>query len=268
MPSFEHKRIVKAIADLDRSPSEADEFAVWIQAPKHLEFLRQNVRSHELVIYASGEFSFVHAAVVPNDRLTALSQNELLQWDGTPYRSIASYVWGGGRDDVWLERLSDSESSWDLPGAIQLVFGRTFEGWSGSERLYFEINQEYTHVTGIHWRPEERAYCRFDESGDLEHVVSITGRSEKLRDVLCVSFKRAPLEEYLTATSSSLVRRFDFTLYRRGSFTSWPADPETECHSLVHCIPETIIQESDQLFYRQKVDAGRAAYTTGEIIEL
>lgn len=251
MPSYEHKQIVERIKSLDEPPADQDDFATWIQAGTHLEFLRQNAHSDELVIYGSGDCSFIHAAVVPNDRLASLSQDDLLHWEGTPYRSIASYVWGGGRNDIWMERLSDSLGSRELDSATQLVFGRTFEGWSGSDRTYFEVNQEYTHLTGIHWRPEERAYCRFDKNGDLEHVVSVTARSENVGDVLCVSFAWAPLEEYLVATNSKLVRRFDFTLLRRGNFTMWPEGPET------------VITESDRLFYRQKVDPGVAAYTTG-----
>lgn len=106
-------------------------------------------------------------------------------------------------------------------------------------------------LTGIHWRPEQRAYCRFDGRGDLESVVSVTAHSDKIGDVLCVSFAWAPLEEYLAATNSSLVRRFDFTLLRRDSFGSWPEGPET------------VICENEQLFYRQKIVPGVAAYTTG-----
>lgn len=213
--------------------------------------MRRNARSEELVIYGSGEYSFVHAAVVPNDRLAALGQDDLLHWDGTPYTSIASYVYGGGQDDVWLEHLTDSAGSMELEGATQLVFGRTFEGWSGSDQTYFEVNQEYTHVTGIHWRPEQRAYCRFDKNGDLEQAVSVTARSDNVRDVLCVSFAWAPLEEYLAVTNSTLVRRFDFTLLHRNTFNMWPEGPET------------VIRESERLIYRQKVDPGVAAYTTG-----
>jgi len=251
VPSYEHKKIIEEIKSLDELPPDRDNFATWIKAGAHLEFLRRNARSDELVIYGSGDYSFVHAAVVPNERLKTLSQDDLLHWDGTPYNSIASYVWGGGRDDVWMERLSDSQGSWTLDGSTQLVFGRTFEGWSGSDRNYFEINQEYTHLTGIHWRPEQRAYCRFDGRGDLESVVSVTAHSDNVEDVLCVSFAWAPLEEYLAATNSSLVRRFDFTLLRRDSFGMWPEGPET------------VICESEQLFYRQKIVPGVAAYTTG-----
>jgi hypothetical protein len=186
MPSYEHKKIIEDIKRLDELPPGQEDFGICIQAGAHLEFLRRNARSDELVIYGSGDSSFVHAAVIPNDRLGALSQDDLLHWDGTPYNLIANYVWGGSRDDVWMERLSASLGSRALDGATQLVFGRTFEGWSGSDRTYFEVNQEYTHITSIHWRPEQRAYCRFDDNGDLKHVVSVTARSDNVKDVLCV----------------------------------------------------------------------------------
>ena len=178
LPSFEHNKIIEEIKNLDELPSDPKEFSAWIQAGAHLDFLRQNAFSNEVVIYGSGEYSFVHAAVISNECLNALTQDELLGWSSDPYRSYASYVWGGGRDDVWMERLQDLDGSWGLAGIRQLVFGRTFEGWSGSDRTYFEVNQEYTHLTGIHWRPEHRAYCRYDENGDLEHVVSVTSRTE------------------------------------------------------------------------------------------
>jgi hypothetical protein len=251
LPSYEHKKIIEEIERLDDLPPDREDFATWIHAGAHLDFLRRNACSEELVIYGSGEYSFVYAAVLPNARLASVSQDDLLHWAGDPYSQIASYVWGGSRDDVWVERLSDSTGWRALEGAIQLVFGRTFEGWSGSDRTYFEVNQEYTHITGIHFRPEQRGYCRFDQNGDLQQMVSVTSRSDTVKNVSCVSFAWSPLEEYLAATNSTLVRRFDFTLLRRNNFTKWPEGPET------------IIQESDQLFYRQKVDPAVAAYTTG-----
>ena len=44
---------------------------------------------------------------------------------------------------------------------------------------------------------------------------------------------------------------FDFTLLRYSEFTRWPDDPEV------------LIHESDEFFYRQKIDPERAAYTKG-----
>jgi hypothetical protein len=138
-----------------------------------------------------------------------------------------------------------------LEGALLPIFGRTFEGWSEPGGNYYELNQEYTHLAGIHWRPEMRAYCRFNEHGDLDPVVSVTSRKDKGRTMALVSFKWEPLEEYLAVSQTSLVRMFDFTLLRRSGFSGW-SDGAPE-----------VFQESDHFFYHRKVMTGYAAYTRG-----
>jgi hypothetical protein len=160
-------------------------------------------------------------------------------------------VTGGGRDDVWVERGLSGTGSQTLKDAVQLLFGRTFEGWTGSGRTYYELHQEYAHLTGIHWRPESRAYCRFNEHGDLEPVVSVTGREDRGSSIALVSFKWRPLEEYLAATKSSIVRMFDFTLLRRSGFSGWSD------------VPTQGTSESPDLFYSRRIMPGYAAYTRG-----
>ncbi len=204
-----------------------------------------------MVIYASGEYTFIHTVAVPNERLTPLDQQDLMQWSLNPYTSIASYVTGGGREDVWLERGLSATGTNTLKNAVQFIFGRTFEGWTGPGRTYYELHQEYAHLAGIHWRPEKRAYCRFNEHGDLEPVVSVTSREDKGSNMTLVPFMWGPLEEYLAASKASLVRMFDFTLLRRSGFSGWSTGPEQE------------INESPDFFYRRKIMPGYAGYTRG-----
>ncbi|AZS22321.1 hypothetical protein [Caulobacter sp. FWC26] len=247
MPSFAHTKIAEQIARLDTPPSDPAAFSDWIRAGKHLAFLRANASTDEIVIYGSGPYAFIHSMVVPNELLSPPDQTDLLAWSCNPYTSIASYVYGGGREEMWIERGANGKGSKALNQGKDLVFGRTFEGWSGDDRTYFEVNQEYTHLAGIHWRPEYNSYCKFDENGDLDHVVSIRPRGSD--EVLLVSFSWPALEEYLAVSNSSLVRMFDFTLLRRGSFNGWPDGPEE-------------IFEEGGLVYRQKV-GGNCAYTRG-----
>lgn len=134
---------------------------------------------------------------------------------------------------------------------MQLIFGRTFEGWTGSGHNYFELHQEYAHLSSIHWRPEKRAYCRFNEHGDLEPVVSVTTREDKGSNVTLVSFKWEPLEGYLVASNASLVRMFDFTLFRRSEFNGWSNEPAQEFY------------DSNHFFYHRKVMPDNASYTRG-----
>ena len=251
MHNYEHKKLIEAITRLDEVPADSRPFSEWIEAEAHLDLLRNNARADEPVIYASGEYTFIHSVAVPNDRLAPVDQQDLMQWGFNPFTSAASYVTGGGREDVWVERGLSGTGTKTLQDAVQLIFGRTFEGWTGAGRTYYELHQEYAHLTGIHWRPEMRAYCRFNELGDLEPVVSVTSREDKARSMALVSFKWAPLEEYLAASNASLVRMFDFSLLRRSAFSGWSDGPTQE------------IIESPDFFYRRKVMAGYAAYTRG-----
>ena len=251
MHNYEHKKLIEAITKIDKIPADSHSFSKWIQAEAHLTFLRENVLADELVIYASGEYTFVHSVAVPNTRLSPIDRDDLIGWSLNPYTSIASYVTGGGREDVWVERGLNGTGTKTLEDAVQLIFGRTFEGWSGPGRNYYELHQEYAHLVGIHWRHEKRAYCRFDEHGDLDPVVSVTSREDKGSNMSLVSFNWEPLEEYLAASDTSLVRMFDFTLLRRSSFSGWSSEPPQE------------FQESDHFFYRRKVMPGYAAYTRG-----
>lgn len=91
---------------------------------------------------------------------------------------------------MWVERGPLSLGSKALEAGMDLIFGRTFEGCTGQDRTYFEVHPEYTtHLAGIHWRPEHRAYCRFDHHGDIEHVVSITNGYGGRDNATLVSFR-------------------------------------------------------------------------------
>ena len=253
MPSIEHNKLIERVSELDIWPQENAKFVNWLTAEEHLTLLRNNAEEEELIVYACGPNTFIHAVAVDKDILPLLEHSELLSWNGSPFTSCASYAWNGGGSEVWVEQ---NEGPWFpriFKGARLLVFGREFEGLEGKERFSYEILQEYSHLARIIWREEHNAYCRFDEHGDLENVVSVTF-SKNSSDITLISFQRKPLEQYLAASNSVLIRIFDFTLLRRGKeydFEGWSDGPETLC------------AESKELLYRQKVDVGKASYTTG-----
>ena len=249
MPTYEHRQLVDSISKLDTMPHDIGAYADWIKAGAHLDLIRRNALADELIIYASGDYTFVHTVVVPEDAYKAVDVEDLLDCRADPFDALAGYCWGGGRDDVWIERSDAICGSKSIQGSSQLVFARTIPESADRDRLYYEVSQEYAHITQIHFLREHDAYCRFDKLGDLEYVVSLTTNSNP-GEVSLVTFKRDPLEEYLAANSSVLVRMFDFTLFDRSGFTSWSSTPED------------LIRERN-LYYNQKVDEKRAAYTNG-----
>ena len=248
MASYEHNKLIERMSDIDRLPDVPAEYEQWIKAGKHLELLKDNATEDELIIYAGGGYTFIQSVVVNREELLPIDIDDLLQWSGTP-DCCASYIWGGGRDDVWLEQTCPIDGAKSLASSRALVFMRTIDELQDEHRHYFELSQEYAHVVNIHWQAVQRAYCRFDQHGDWEPVVSVTSRATH-PDVSLVSFKREPLEEYLAASDSILVRMFDFKLLNKANFRGWPDGPED-------------VVRNKTIFYRQKVDAGKAAYTRG-----
>ena len=252
MASYEHKKLIERIALLDNVPEDPTEFKTWIKADGHLTLLRNNAKEDELIIYGSGsgDFTFIHAVVVSENKIFPLNQDDLLSWNGNPFNPCAYYGYGGGNECVWVERNNYPWGCKALEGAQQLVFGRIFEGMEGKGGSYFEILQEYAHVTEIYWCPERHAFCRFDENGDFDHIVSITPNRDR-GDVTLVSFKREPLELYLAATNSVLVCMFDFSLFRPKDIPNWSNGKK-----------DTIV-ENGSLFYQKKIIDGYAGSARG-----
>ncbi len=249
MPSYEHNKLRERIVELDDLPESSAEYATWIEAEEQLSLLKDNAQSDELIIYGVGKYTFIHSLIVKESSLFPLDKADLLKWNHVSESSCAGYVSVKGGSHFSIVRTDFPRGSETLRDAQQLVFARYFDGLTGRDANYFEVLQEYSHLTESHWRSEQHAYCRFDENGDFDHIVSITSQEEG--EVALVTFKREPLELYLAASNSVLIRLFDFTLFRLGEFTGWPDSPEDE------------FTESDTLIFRQKIDAGKAAYTRG-----
>ena len=251
MPSRAHSKLIERIRDVDKVPDDTKKRESWIKAERHLGLLRENEREDELIVYGACKHTFIHSVVVSLECLCPVNQDDLLQWSGNPCSPSASYVSGSPQDGIWIER-SNGWGTETLKGARQLVFLRHFEGLKASDASYCEIHQEYSHLLDVHWRPEHRAYCQFDENGDFEHIVSITSREDS-GDVTLVSFKREPLEQYLAVSDSVLVRMYHFGL--------WVPD-RLHQDSSVSQEPK-LLRECESFFYRQVIHPDMESSTRG-----
>ena len=170
MTSYAHKAIIDEINELDVLPATPEALSQWVRGDDHMDFVRAGAHADEFVIYASGEYTFIHSMIVPNNVLSPPDKEDLLRWGCNPMTSVASYVSGGGRSGMWIERGPHGTGSRTLEVGMNPIFVRTFDGWAGDDRTYVEMNQELAHLADVHWRPEHRAYCKFDENGDLHEV--------------------------------------------------------------------------------------------------
>ena len=250
MPSHQHKTLLNQIQELTLEPSDLDAYERWISAGDQLALLDNNACTDELIIHACGPYFFVHTVAINKDVLSHVDQECLLDWTITnPHKPRSFY--DPERNSPRVQILNDTSPLGSITNGQpqDLIFMRRFSGLRG-EPKYCEVLQEYSHLSGIHWRSEHSSFCRFDENGDFDHVVSFTS-GEGVNDVTLVSFKREPLELYLAASNSVLVRMFDFTLFRSGKFSRWPDQPES------------LRLENDRLFYAQVIDPGKAGYVRG-----
>jgi hypothetical protein len=85
--NYEHKKLIETITKLDEVPEDSRVFSEWINAEAHLAFLRDNALDDELVIYTSGEYSFICSVIVPNAKLSPIDCEDLMGWSLNPYTS-------------------------------------------------------------------------------------------------------------------------------------------------------------------------------------
>ena len=248
MASFRHKALFDRILSLNEPPTDGDAYAGWITGEDHLQLLREDGESDELLVHVGSQHVFVYAVVVPEQELRSVPSRALLDWDGDPYSTRIDYVWGGKDPHTRLETLSSPWRSGVLPGARPLIHLRDLFAKPRGREQHLELCQEYAHLTGIPCASPQGFFLH-DENGDLVDVVSKTS-AEDPPVWSIVSFLRYPLEQYLAASKSVLVRMFDFNLYDLKSFSGWPQHEAS------------VVEDSPMIFHRFELP-GFAGYLRG-----
>ncbi|MDE2804136.1 MAG: hypothetical protein OXN18_03215 [Gemmatimonadota bacterium] len=247
-PTFSHQTLLDRIRSLTKCPADEASFDTWISARGHLALLAQNSREEdELIVYVAAKSFFVDTAIVPRAELTQSDQTDLLQWSSHP-GPVASYSTSFDNGPFTIVRGNSFHGSKLLAAATRLVYPRKLVGLKTDDSYYMEVFQEYLHLSECHWRPERGAYCRFDDNGDFDPIISV---SVKEAGVTLVSFSREDLEEYLAASDSLLVRFFDFTLTRPDCL-DWP-----------DFAPPAVHDSNPELVFKQRIFPGFGSWARG-----
>lgn len=212
---------IEALKALSRAQAGGE--AEWlIAAEDSVTFLRENAQSEEILIYAIGPATLVHAVLAPLKQVTPADQEDLMH---SFVQSDESWIiqksYGGGEGHrVYLEAPLRSGKS--LRGGEKLIFRRSFDGVQKGESPV-EVSQKFVHALGLHFVAERNAYCRLDERGDIEDVVRVI-RSEVgpgRESLIAVTILAKDLSTYMTLAEMALVYFFDFTRFKSGSFDGW-----------------------------------------------
>ena len=249
MANYQHTLIWKRLQELNVPPIDADYFNEWLRADQFIDLLYDNVGNNEIIVHAFHAHTFIHGVIVDEVALAELDGQQLLHWhpNHSDPRVVYSYDLNNlsivEPDDIW-EGISTSHTP-------PLVFLRSFDGSKRNDATYPEVLQEFVHVNEGHWLDSEGAFCKYNESGNLEHVATISTDSNNDKYSGLVTVARQSLERYLSATHSALVLLFDFLLLRYGEFDRWPDKPEDTQYL------------NGGIAFRQKIDNAKASYTTG-----
>lgn len=243
------------IADLKAiSLAPATSETEWlIAAEDSVAFLKENAQSEEVVLYASGPATLVHAVLAPLKQVSPANHEELMHnfvqidecW------AIQKSYGGGEGHRVYLEAPLQSWKS--LAGGEKLVFRRSFNGVQKGETP-IEVSQKLVHALGLHFVLERNAYCRLDDRGDIEDVVRVlrTELGQGSESLIAVTILAKDLSTYMTLADMALVYFFDFTRFKAGSFNGWDDHPRIE-----HSAPD--------LFYHGS-SIRNASYVNGRMI--
>ena len=245
-----------SLVELSRVPDT--DRATWLDnATESIQFLKKNLlNDEEILIYGSGPHFLTHAVLVPNSAITPPDHSDLSNSHIMPDDSwcIQRSYGGGEGHRVYLEPPLSHPGCKSLVGGEKMVFIRSFEGMK-SHKPSIEINQKLVHSLNTHYLDERHAYCRLDQRGDIEDVISlyVDEVPDPWKKIRAVSIRRHDLATYMALTNTSLIARFDFTRFIPSGFSSWDGADE-QCY------------EAADLYYRHRVVPGHASYANGHII--
>jgi hypothetical protein len=166
------KEFAKLKALSERPPT--DESAWLAAAAEAPNYLVDNSRSEDVLIYASMPHVFVHGVLAPGASVTPPDIDDLLRSFFSPDDSwVIQKAYGGGEGHrMYLEPPMATPGCKSLVGSEKLIFRRSFEGMKGYDTPT-EISQKLVHALGLHFMETRSAYCRLNDEGDLEDVITM-----------------------------------------------------------------------------------------------
>jgi len=243
---------IEALKAISQAPATSE--SGWlIAAEDSVAFLKENAQSEEIVIFASGPATLIHAVLAPLKQVTPADQKDLMHaFVQTDESWVIQKSYGGGEDHrVYLEAPLRSGKS--LSGGEKLVFRRSFAGVQKGESP-IELSQKLVHAFGLHFVPERNAYCRLDDRGDIEDVIRVirTELSPGRESLTAVTILAKDISTYMTLADMALVYFFDFTRFKSGAFNGWGDHPRID-------------RKAPDLFYHGG-SIGNASYVNGRMI--
>ena len=198
---------------------------IWFRQPGLTQFLDDQAEADKPVVLFAHVFDSedrsigygrlrVRTVLVPKSTLASINTAESHDWVD-PHEFGMWQLRGDKDHPATVSRDHFKLGDQRLTDGQPLVFLREFKGRE-EDREYYEIAQRLLHALDLHWTPERRAWCRFDEADDIKNVISCHadefGRPDSLTRSNCITIDREALQRYMTATDTALIQMFDSVL--------------------------------------------------------
>ncbi len=207
---------LKTLDGLRKVPDSQEAYRIWIEQKDVIPFLESEIEEEYIILFASCDFVYIESLLIPNKKIGSIELEKLKDWQPLSHSSWS--LWADSK--VWIQpSLKDEESNLMKQGE-QLYYARSFEGDSNLH-YYCELSQKMTHLLDIHFIAERQAWCKLDHLGDIVEVVKLLESKDEHTRYKFLVMRRAALAEYMGMTKTQLLRRFDFTRFRLGSFNGW-----------------------------------------------
>ena len=248
--------ILQSLTNLARVPDTDP--GKWLEnAEQSVRFLMQSCeKNKEIILYASGPHLYMHSVLVPRAAVDPPDHDDLVHAHlmTTDTWCIQRSYGGGKGHRVYLEPPLSFPGCQTLAGGEKLIFLRNFEGVKAYQSI-IELSQKLVHTLGLYYMDERRAYCRLDNRGDIEDVITEYDdeRSDPLQRVRAVTIRGHDLATYMALSNASLVIQFDFTRFVPGDFSGWDGQ-------------DGKIYHAKDLYYRYGVIPNYASYANGHIV--
>jgi hypothetical protein len=245
------KRLIEALRKISQIPETGK--ADWLSsAESSIEFIKENVQSDRLVLFACMPHVLIHAVLAPLKNLNPPDQDDLSHDFIFVNESWRIEHASGGRkpDRVYLAPPLGRHGK-SLKGGEKLFFQRSFPG---SDARPIELSQKLVHALDLHFIPERNAYCRLDADGDLEDVILIVDQlsADGRENVTIVSIIARDFDEYLRLSNMGIVVFFDFTRVP-STFNGWTRESQFN-------------HKAQDLFYHGGVMPEHASYVNGRLV--
>ncbi len=220
-----HRFEIKDLQSILAPPSDGTERAIWLgDAENSVEFLKNNCKHEEMVLYAIGPSALIHGVLAPTSQVSPADQDDLMRDFIDPEASwCIERAYGGGEGHrICLEHPLRTHRSNSLIGGEKLVFRRRFQGCDEGPTPV-EISQKLVHALDLYFVAERSAYCRLDARGDIEDVIRVIRFKEADRqyDAVVVTIRTKDLTQFMVVAGMSLVFFFDFTRFIPNNFGGW-----------------------------------------------